>query len=205
MEKESGFTKVINSYLDKLKEFRLETLAIKHDLELTPDGKQLIVPFFGKEYFFDKEGVKLNNEPADWVETIIIFNYLLSPGGFLKLEPWKDFSEFPGARFYKPAFIRDVEKPLGDLVPQIITNKEMVMNEFMAEITDPIAGANLALIFHPFPKVRIFALLYKEDEEFPASSRVLYSNNADQFLPTECLADMAEHWVRKLKDFLKVK
>ena len=39
---------------------------------------------------------------------------------------------------------------------------------------------------------------YNNDEDFPTSVTCLYSNNADQFLPIDGLADIGEYSSKKL-------
>ena len=57
---------------------------------------------------------------------------------------------------------------------------------------EPFSG-DCALILEPLPKVRLCYLLYRPDEDFPANATCLFSANADRFLPTDALADVAEY------------
>jgi hypothetical protein len=53
-------------------------------------------------------------------------------------------------------------------------------------------------VVHPLPKIALCYIVYKADEDFPASVTCLFSANAHRFLPTDALADTGEYTSKKI-------
>jgi hypothetical protein len=66
------------------------------------------------------------------------------------------------------------------------------------EVLEDPAPGDFGLRLHPVPKIQLIYLFYLPDETFPANVTCLFSHNADLFLPTDALADVAEYASRAM-------
>lgn len=64
------------------------------------------------------------------------------------------------------------------------------------------AGGDFSFIVYPLPKIALCYIYYEADGDFPPSVTCLYSNNANQFLPIDGLADEGEYTSRKILDMI---
>jgi hypothetical protein len=62
----------------------------------------------------------------------------------------------------------------------------------------------MAITVRALPKVNLHIELYQETQDFPAEVWVLFSNNADQFLPTPSLHLLAEMFKDRLLSLLRI-
>ena len=63
-------------------------------------------------------------------------------------------------------------------------------------------GGDFAFTLFPLPKIALCYIFYEADEDFPASVKCLFSNNANQFLPVDGLADVGEYTSKKIMDLI---
>jgi hypothetical protein len=54
----------------------------------------------------------------------------------------------------------------------------------------------------PFPKIKLYYIFYRADEDFSASATCLFSNNALSFLPVDALADTGEYTSKKIIELI---
>ncbi len=64
------------------------------------------------------------------------------------------------------------------------------------------AGSDFSFIVYPLPKIALCYIFYEADDDFPASVTCLYSNNANQFMPVDGLADVGEYTSRKILNLI---
>jgi hypothetical protein len=53
------------------------------------------------------------------------------------------------------------------------------------------------------PKIALCYIFYEADDDFPASVTCLYSNNANQFMSVDGLADVGEYTSRKIINLIE--
>ena len=64
-------------------------------------------------------------------------------------------------------------------------------------------GGDFSFIVYPLPKIALCYIFYEADDDFPASVTCLFSNNANQFMPVDGLADVGEYTSRKILNLIE--
>ncbi len=167
-------------------------VALRSDTKytsLTDARCQVEVRFWGKDYIvrypeISVEEVETGQEPPIAIK-ILILHYLINADGTPLADSWIAFRELSGGRVYDAAFRRRANLRLAQAFGSDLDG-------FLAA-ADALGGTRLtygdaSFLFPMFPRLRLAAVLYLADEEFPASANVLFDAAADHYLPTEDLA-----------------
>jgi len=112
--------------------------------------------------------------------------------------PLKAFTELPHSAPYTAAFRSHTETLLVPHVDGILAIRKAVQSRFNGQPGPPEISGDWTIILRPLPKIALCYSFYAADEEFPPSATCLFSANADRFLPTDALADVAEYTSRAL-------
>ncbi len=167
-------------------------VALRSDTKhtsLTDASSQIEVRFWGKDYVvrypeISVEEVEVGQEPPIAVK-ILVLHYLINADGTRLADSWVAFRELPGGRVYDAAFRRRANLRLAQAFGSDLDG-------FVAA-AEALGGTRLtygdaSFLFPMFPRLRLAAVLYLADEEFPASANVLFDAAASHYLPTEDLA-----------------
>jgi hypothetical protein len=167
-------------------------VALRSDTKytgLTEASGQIEVKFRRKHYviFYPEisvEEVETGQEPPIAIR-ILILHYLINADGTPLADSWVAFRELPDGRVYDAAFRRRANLRLaqafGNDLDGFVAAAEVLGGE-------RLTYGDAAFLFPIFPRLRLAAVLYLADEEFPASANVLFDAAADHYLPTEDLA-----------------
>jgi hypothetical protein len=120
---------------------------------------------------------------------LIALHHLAIAGGAEPGEDWVSYRELPDGLFYANTITREVEEPLARLFgadPAAF----LAAGESLGGT--PLRLADVALVFHPLPRVPVVFALWREDEEFPAKIKVLYERVGAAGLPLQDLRIVAE-------------
>ena len=109
--------------------------------------------------------------------------------------PFQAFRDLPGSMPYHGAFSANSEQVL---IPHVSRIKEAGRS-----ITKKFDGADgnmgdVSMILYPLPKIALCYICYLPDEEFPAGITILFSANAQSFMPLDGLADLAEYTSKEI-------
>ena len=162
----------------------------------------LLLGMLGQEYSIRHGGVFLHGQQAPEVHASVIHDYLSSSGTILSLMPWRAIGDFSGQA--SPDFRKRVELPISNYAVDIITRANTILPMVDAETTPSLIGSDMAITVRALPKVNLHVELYQETQDFPAEVWVLFSNNADQFLPTPSLHMLAEMFKDRLLSLLRI-
>lgn len=170
-------------------------VALRSDTKytsLTETSSQIEVRFWGKDYVVrypevsveEVEKMAVGQEPPIAIK-ILILHYLINADGVHLADSWVAFRELPGGRVYDAAFRRRANLRLAQTFGRDLDG-------FVAA-AEALGGTRLtygdaSFLFPIFPRLRLAAVLYLADEEFPASANVLFDAAASRYLPTEDLA-----------------
>jgi hypothetical protein len=167
-------------------------VALRSDTKytrLTDASSQIEVRFWGKDYIvgypeISVEELETGQEPSIAIK-ILILHYLINADGTPLADSWISFRELPAGRVYDAAFRRRANLRLAQTFGSDLDG-------FVAA-AKALGGMRLAygdasFLFPMFPRLRLAAVLYLADEEFPASANVLFDAAAGHYLPTEDLA-----------------
>ncbi len=171
-------------------------LAQRAGLEWVPGESEgvgsLIVPAFGgvaridwPDLTFRAEHPLLQTFP--W--RLIALHYLATATGSEPAEDWIGYREIPDGLFYANTVTREVEQPLAAAFGESA--------EAFLAAGRPLGGrpadlADVALVFHPLPRVPMVLALWLADEEFPAKAKVLYERSGARNLPLQDLRILAD-------------
>ena len=103
---------------------------------------------------------------------------------------------------YIGAFASYTEKILVPYVEKIEEEQNSIMEYMQGKNAYEIAGGDFSFFLCPLPKITLCYIFYRADEDFSASATCLFSNNAQNFLPLDALADVGEYTSRKIIQIL---
>src|SRR5208337_2864480 len=144
----------------------------------TGSGKALALPFLGDELLVTHPEISVNyNNKNDGVPLwarIIALHYLNAARGTPKTGIQRTFQDLEGGRAYHPAFLRRTIIPLLDVFGDDL--EEFKRAGLRAGGTS-ISIGDYALSFQAFPSVPLAFVLWKGDDEFPASGSVIFDSS----------------------------
>ena len=157
-------------------------------------GDQFHFDAFGEKCVIDPKRIILGEGEHSSVIGLIISVYALNANSEnCVLSPLKSFKEFPDGISHVAVSAMPTIKLLGGHVGKIKKAKESIVRTFNGKKGPSEAGGDFSFILYPLPKIALCYIFYEADEDFPASVRCLYSNNANQFMPVSGLADIGEY------------
>ena len=158
---------------------------------------------FGKKCVVEPGRISLDGREEAYVTGLLISHYCLSacPDRCL-LQPLKALKEFPDSARYLAILKTHTERLLVPHVHRIKAAVSGIVAAFNGEITTPQTGGDFSFVIYPLPKIALCYIFYEADDEFPASAKCLYSNNADKFLPMDGLVDLGEYTSKAMLEML---
>jgi hypothetical protein len=125
----------------------------------------------------------------------MFFYYLLTADGTPLAGKWLAFRELPGGMFYHQAY----QSYSGDRLAKAIDNHVGVFERAAKNLGGiKLEIGDAAFAFDALPRVRVAAVYYAGDEDFPASANVLFDASASHYLPTDALAGVGSALVDRL-------
>lgn len=196
-----SFKKVIDGYLSSVFSKDLGVVARMTCAELC--AKSLRLEAFGSMWEIKREGVFGEEGLEVGPKGILISMYLNSQADLdMRLLPFKSFKELPGSMPYQDAFKARSELVLVPYIFKIMKNYDLILQKLKGEDAKTILGGDMSFIVRPFPKIALGYIFYLPDEDFPASVTCLFSNNANQFMSIDGLADTAEQTSKSIISML---
>lgn len=180
-------------------------------------GAFVIVPFFGRRYLVSHPSgaiEQMDDGPAAEAAgapgsrgrsihvsiAILLLHYLLTADAAPEADRWATFRELPGGLFYAAAFASHAETALAALA----ASRDAASGVSAFRRNGILLGgvdldlADAAMCFQAFPRLRVAAVLWLGDDEFPGQARVLFDASACHYLPTEDLAGMGDWLAHQL-------
>lgn len=200
-----NYAKIVQTNLDRLYGNLPEDLAenlpedLAENLSGKPNENRFTFDAFGEKCVISPERITLGEETCSSILGILITLYALNarPDSCVPL-PLKAFKEFPNSMPYVGAFTTHTEQLLVPHVDKIKESVQKISGKLKGEAAPPEAGGDFSFMVYPLPKIALCYIFYEADEDFPASVTCLYSNNTNQFMPIDGLADEGEYTSRKI-------
>ncbi len=127
--------------------------------------------------------------------TGLFLYYLQTADGTPMADKWIAFRELPGGMFYHQAY----QGYSGDRLAKAIDNRPSVFERAARNLGGTrLSVGDLAFAFQALPRVRVAAVYYSGDEDFPASANVLFDAAASHYLPTDALSGLGSMLVDRL-------
>ncbi len=124
--------------------------------------------------------------PASIFDTAMLLYYLDAADGAPLADAWIGYRELPGGAFYNQAF----QTYSGDRLARAFGENPEAFR-LAARTLDSwrLTGlAEHAYAFKPLPRIRLAAVLWPGDEDFPAKAQVLFDAAASHYMTTDGLA-----------------
>ena len=127
-----------------------------------------------------------SEEPVSTFDTAMLIYYLHSADGAPMADRWVGFRELPNGGFYNQAF----QGYSGNRVATAFGEEP----DRFAEAARGLKGwpmpdlAEFAFSFQPLPRIRLAAVLWPGDEDFPAQASILFDAAASHYMTTDGLA-----------------
>lgn len=196
-----NYAKIVNDNLQRL--YRDLPIDLAQKLPGEQDGERFIFDAFGEKCVIEPERIILGEEERSSVFKILISLYALNAcSDICVLTPLKSFKEFSDSMPYVGAFTTHTEQLLVSHVAKIKEAVQSITKKFKGEKAPSETGGDFSFIVYPLPKIALCYIFYEADDDFPASVTCLFSNNADQFLPVDGLADVGEYTSRRIVNLI---
>jgi hypothetical protein len=138
-----------------------------------------------------------SGKPTSTFDRAMLLYYLHTADGTDMADRWIGFRELPNGGFYNRAF----QGYSGDRLARIFGES---LEDFIPAATN-LGGerltslADYAFSFLPLPRIRIAAVLWPGDDEFPTKASVLFDASSSHYLPTDGLALLGSGLVGRLE------
>lgn len=187
----------------KLSMMKAEEICLKSGVSQM-DNDHLLIHYLGQPYqvtlstgevlYKDKEG----NVPVK--DQILILHYLIRANGTPFTHKVITYGQIEGGKFYVPVFIQRNIHPLLKSFGQ--------RPERLLDLAQKIGGikatyGDVSFSIDPFPRVRIFFILWKGDDEIPPNGNILFDGNIPHYLTSEDVCVLTETLVWKLINISK--
>ena len=168
------------------------------------DGERFVFDAFGEKCVIEPKRITLGEKEHSSVFGILISLYALNACSDICVPtPLKSFKEFPDSMPYVGAFTTHTEKLLVPYVEKIKESAQRITKILKGEKAPSEVGGDFSLFVYPLPKIALCYIFYVADDDFPASVTCLYSNNANQFMSVDGLADAGEYTSRKIINLIE--
>lgn len=193
-EKPENYEKVYQGLLTDLARLDLAQLSAGLGCSLVdgPDGQSLKVRLLGRDYLVGPAGAtdEQGRQPH-FSSRIVLCYYLLRRGSGPTAGSYIAYRETEGA-FFNSFFQAEVEQRLArsfqDRPDKLASAAQMLGGRPGVE---GMSG-DITFTLPALPKIPLAVIFYRADDEFPASSAVLFDANAENFLDPECLAVLGQ-------------
>jgi hypothetical protein len=157
------------------------------------------IKFYGEPYlvmFPDLEArVETTGKVCGLNRTAMFLYYLQTADGSPLQGKWVAFRDLPGGMFYHQAY----QGYSGDRLAKAIDNRISVFERAAKNLGGmKLDLGDAAFAFDALPRVRVAAVYYAGDEDFPATANVLFDESASHYLPTDALAGVVSALVDRL-------
>ena len=159
---------------------------------------------FGQDCELRPEAIRLSGEFLAGAEGILISLYARHVRNEpARLHPLQSFKELPNSGPYQGAFPARSEHVLVPHVSAIQRQLQAIAQQFSGEINTDAPSGDFSFTLYPLPRIPLYYIFYLPDEEFPAAATCLFAADAANHLPTDGLADVAEHTAKRIIELVK--
>jgi hypothetical protein len=200
------YSLIIQNNLEQLYSDPRRVAQLAQSLPAGSDVEGFRFRAFGRWCRICSDGIDLAGTPAQGVRGILISLYALHASGAAAVaEPFKAFKDFSGSAPYAAAFAARTEQVLVPHVGALLNCDSAFYADLDPPALDHPLPGDLNFVVSPLPKLYLAYICYAADEDFPASVRCLFSNNARRFMPLDALADVGEYTSREIVQRLSLK
>jgi len=180
----------------RLREVRPSKLVLRSGCVQEPNGAFRLA-FFWRDYLIHPPDFIIRRadaaeEPSSFIQALIL-TYLVTADGTTPSSRWIAFRGLPDGMFYAQAFRGYAEnrlvRELGDWGLEALRQGAGRLGGEPVEIGD--AG----FAFQVLPRIRLAAVYWLGDEDFPSRTSILFEDTSPHYMPTDGLAILGSHLV----------
>jgi hypothetical protein len=140
-------------------------------------------------------------KPCPIFDVGVLLYYLHTADGSPLADRWISFRELPGGGFYHLAF----QGYSGDQMARAFNEHPAAFHNAARALDGwHLSGiAEYAYAFQPLPRIRLAAIFWPGDDEFPARGQVLFDAAAPHYMTTDGLALLGAGLARRLESTLR--
>ncbi|OGO15704.1 MAG: hypothetical protein A2Y93_12845 [Chloroflexi bacterium RBG_13_68_17] len=163
--------------------------ALAHACGGTWESSSIVLPFWGRRVRLHWPQLAVSVEdggPSSIFDTAMLLYYLRTADGAAMADRWIGFRELPDGAFYHLAY----QRYSGDRLVRAFGSDGAAFDDAgraLQGLRLP-ALAEHAFAFQPLPRIRLAALLWPGDDEFPARGSILFDAAASHYMTTDGLA-----------------
>jgi uncharacterized protein DUF3786 len=197
---DSVFEKTYESYLAKVGERHLESLAPRLGAEAGKNG--MLIPLFGQRYEVSESRIEdpSGKRPSLDICVILCRYIIMCPEFPPKGNEWVSFRDLKDSGPLTVYFANDVEKSISNFFSGNTDALREASERLHGFEPDMEAAYDLAFQFPALPRVPLLLLFNDGDREFPAKCSVLLERRSEKYLDAECIAMLGRHLFSLLKE-----
>jgi hypothetical protein len=197
--KENIFQNTYDDYLEMIKDINLESISDK--LGAKYEEQNIKIKLFNNEYAISAEGIcgSSGKKPSYDICIILIKYILLCPEAPTSDHEWVSYRNFKNSAPLVDYFSNEVEKAISNYFSEKLNDLQNASNLLEGYPSSLKANYDLAVQFDALPMIPIILLYNDSDEEFPATSSIMFESQAEKYLDCECLAMLGHQLFSHLK------
>jgi hypothetical protein len=130
--------------------------------------------------------IEPDGSPLSIFDSAVLLYYLRHADGTPLADRWVSYRELPGGGFYHQAF----QGYSGDRLARAYAAQPERLHQAARSLEGVLLSGlpGIAYAFLPLPCIRLAAILYPGDEEFPTTARILFDAAASHYTTIDGLA-----------------
>ena len=172
---------MLDAAKNRIKSKPTEEICKNADVEIT--GSAFCFKSLGQKIQIDLNNFDISPAPDPW-HTLIVLHYLSFADGTQLSGEQMNFSEYKDGVIRGTRFDRQVDAETRDNASEF-TKEELIQRCLLMGAEIIPSNADIYAKFYFLPRYPIWLKIWMEDEEFPASGKMLTDKRADHYLPLE--------------------
>jgi hypothetical protein len=163
------------------------------------DDDSILIQYLNRSYQLaistGEISLKDKEENVPIKDQILILHYLIQAKGTPFTNKVITYGQIEGGKFYVPAFIK---RNIDPLLKSFSHRPELLIEVAQKMGGTKAAYGDISVSIDAFPRVRIFFILWKGDDEVPPNGTILFDGNIPHYLTSEDVCVLTETLVWKL-------
>ncbi|HMB31574.1 MAG TPA: DUF3786 domain-containing protein [Desulfohalobiaceae bacterium] len=200
VELSQAFQEVYDNYLKQIAEIDLANRAPLLGGQI--EDQEMILPLLARSFRISSAGIVTTDGARPiHAESVVLSKYVLMCSEQIsQSKEWVSYKDFKDAAPFAGAYTNNVEKAIAKNFQGRLSLLKSACDELQGQKQEVDFSYQLIRRFQALPCLSLLLLFNDVDEEFPAESKVLFPNNAADYLDMECLAILG--WL--LSDYLNL-
>ncbi len=170
----------------------LDLAALAGPLGGRMDGKRLVIPCLGKDYYIEPGGTVTSICHTHCGLTIPLLNYITHGPGSKPAGNWVSFRELKGAAPMNALFEQRGEKRLKNLADTHLD----LFNDLVTIFSGSSGGGNryhsdISVVLRPLPNLPVLICYWRPEEDLGSKLNIFFDAVADQWVPIQFVFELA--------------